>query len=458
MPRSWRARASRSTGSWSSTSVPIASTVTASRSLAEGIWMEGARDGLEPFGDARPRTRHEIGGHRLELSLPHSLDPAEGRVLAQRRQGYAGVRGCQVDRGIEAREVGEREGSRSGSWPSDALTLRLAHEVAEQGALGNGDEESGVDDDRHRCDGHQPALDPADKPASSWRFAHEKADVDRPLLHVEDGRVRLDVDGGARLPSRAGEVELVDAGRRHDQVRVERDDFIDVDLPRRSHDLLRPLRSAGRQSRRDAHQAVAGADCEEGLGRSGVEDDDSLWSRLHDRGAVSGPVDGHRVGLSEHADGLRPLAAGSAEERNRNKDAGGSEASQATALFNIALEVVRPLVERLVGARRRFVHVAGRLERVEGRVAGNGGGLDPERVRELQEEAAEVGAEIALLVGELEAAGVQVKDLDQGLIDFPARHPENHETVLLCWHLGEDGVQYWHGVQEGFAGRKPLPF
>jgi len=125
---------------------------------------------------------------------------------------------------------------------------------------------------------------------------------------------------------------------------------------------------------------------------------------------------------------------------------------------NEALEVVRPLVERLVAARRGFVHVAGRLEQVEGQVAGNGGGLDPERVRELQEKAAEAGAEVAVLVGELEAAGVQVKDLDQGLIDFPARHPESEETVLLCWHLGEDDVQYWHGLEEGFAGRKPLPF
>jgi hypothetical protein len=125
---------------------------------------------------------------------------------------------------------------------------------------------------------------------------------------------------------------------------------------------------------------------------------------------------------------------------------------------NDALEVVRPLVVRLVAARRRFVQQAGRLQQVEGRVAGNGGGLDPERVQELQEQAAEVGAEIAVLVGELEAAGVQVKDLDQGLIDFPAHHPESHETVLLCWQLGEDGVQWWHGVEEGFVGRKPLPF
>jgi hypothetical protein len=125
---------------------------------------------------------------------------------------------------------------------------------------------------------------------------------------------------------------------------------------------------------------------------------------------------------------------------------------------NAALEVVRPLVESLVEARKRLAHVAGRLEEVEGRVSGNGGGLDPERVRELQDRAAEAANDIAGLVSELEEAGVQVKDLDQGLIDFPAQHPEQGETVLLCWRLGENAVAYWHGVEEGFAGRKPLPF
>jgi hypothetical protein len=125
---------------------------------------------------------------------------------------------------------------------------------------------------------------------------------------------------------------------------------------------------------------------------------------------------------------------------------------------NAALEVVRPLVERLVDARKRLVHVAARLEDVEGRVSGNGGGLDPERVRELQDRAAEAANDIAGLVSELENLGIQVKDLDQGLVDFPAVHPARDETVLLCWRLGEDAVAYWHGVEEGFAGRKPLPF
>jgi hypothetical protein len=53
---------------------------------------------------------------------------------------------------------------------------------------------------------------------------------------------------------------------------------------------------------------------------------------------------------------------------------------------------------------------------------------------------------------------VQVKDLDRGLVDFPARHPESGEDVLLCWELGEPEVAYWHDLESGFAGRKPLPF
>ena len=125
---------------------------------------------------------------------------------------------------------------------------------------------------------------------------------------------------------------------------------------------------------------------------------------------------------------------------------------------NEALEVVEPLVERLVAARGRFVSEGQRLAQLRRKVAGNGGGLDPSRVQEAQDAVEEVASEISLLVADLEAAGVQVKDLDRGLVDFPARHPESGDLVLLCWHLGEDRVAYWHGLEEGFAGRKPLPF
>ncbi|HVD66623.1 MAG TPA: DUF2203 domain-containing protein [Gaiellaceae bacterium] len=125
---------------------------------------------------------------------------------------------------------------------------------------------------------------------------------------------------------------------------------------------------------------------------------------------------------------------------------------------NETLAVVAPLVERLVAARERFVREGQRLAEVRGKVSGNGGGLDPENVQQAQGAVEEVAGEIGLLVADLETAGVQVKDLDRGLVDFPARHPESGDLVLLCWHLGEDKVAYWHGLDEGFAGRKPLPF
>ena len=125
---------------------------------------------------------------------------------------------------------------------------------------------------------------------------------------------------------------------------------------------------------------------------------------------------------------------------------------------NEALDVVAPLVERLVAARSQFVGEEERLAQLRRKVAGNGGGLDPARLQEAQDALEEVANEIGLLVAELEEAGVQVKDLDRGLVDFPARHPESGDLVLLCWHLGEDQVSFWHGLDEGFAGRKPLPF
>jgi hypothetical protein len=55
---------------------------------------------------------------------------------------------------------------------------------------------------------------------------------------------------------------------------------------------------------------------------------------------------------------------------------------------------------------------------------------------------------------EIDAIGVQVKDLDRGLLDFPC--VVKGEMILLCWKLGEQGITHWHGLQEGFSGRKPI--
>jgi hypothetical protein len=57
-------------------------------------------------------------------------------------------------------------------------------------------------------------------------------------------------------------------------------------------------------------------------------------------------------------------------------------------------------------------------------------------------------------MAEIDAIGVQVKDLDIGLLDFPCE--VDGKIVLLCWKLGEEGITHWHGTDEGFAGRKPI--
>jgi len=57
-------------------------------------------------------------------------------------------------------------------------------------------------------------------------------------------------------------------------------------------------------------------------------------------------------------------------------------------------------------------------------------------------------------LNEINAIGVQVKDIDIGLLDFPCKVGD--EIVLLCWKLGESSITHWHGTEEGFAGRKPI--
>jgi hypothetical protein len=57
-------------------------------------------------------------------------------------------------------------------------------------------------------------------------------------------------------------------------------------------------------------------------------------------------------------------------------------------------------------------------------------------------------------VNRIQETGCVVKDLDAGLVDFPALR--NGQEVYLCWKLGEERIRYWHGLEEGFAGRKPL--
>jgi hypothetical protein len=122
---------------------------------------------------------------------------------------------------------------------------------------------------------------------------------------------------------------------------------------------------------------------------------------------------------------------------------------------NEALEEVRPLTEELVGHRRALVEFQEEQAALTARIAGNGGDLDPFELQDVQKQLDESVEGIARCVARIHEAGGLVKDLDEGLVDFPARR--EGEDVLLCWRLGEAEVGFWHGVEEGFSGRRPLP-
>jgi hypothetical protein len=122
---------------------------------------------------------------------------------------------------------------------------------------------------------------------------------------------------------------------------------------------------------------------------------------------------------------------------------------------NAALAEVRPLVERMVAARSVLLDAQRRQAELVARVASNGGGLTPPDVAAAAAEVQQSTAQLVAVLEELERLGVQVKDLDRGLVDFPCLH--RGRVVLLCWELGEDEVAFWHGADEGYAGRRPLP-
>lgn len=74
---------------------------------------------------------------------------------------------------------------------------------------------------------------------------------------------------------------------------------------------------------------------------------------------------------------------------------------------------------------------------------------------EQQREMDHLAAGIAAVAKDVEATGCILRDVDQGLVDFPFRTTRG-ATVFLCWRRGEPAIAFWHGAEEGFAGRKPL--
>jgi hypothetical protein len=83
-----------------------------------------------------------------------------------------------------------------------------------------------------------------------------------------------------------------------------------------------------------------------------------------------------------------------------------------------------------------------------------GAAVDQRAISELRDRRDQTASEVNDAIGDIHSYGCQVKDLRMGLIDFPTLY--RGEEVLLCWKFGEEGIHYWHGLEEGFQGRKPI--
>ena len=121
---------------------------------------------------------------------------------------------------------------------------------------------------------------------------------------------------------------------------------------------------------------------------------------------------------------------------------------------NAAVEELRPLVRRMVEHGQALSAAQRAQLQLVTRIAGNGGDMQPSDLGELAETIQREADAVTACAQEITAAGAQIKSLEEGLLDFPSER--DGEEVLLCWKLGEDDIRYWHGVDEGFAGRKPL--
>lgn len=93
------------------------------------------------------------------------------------------------------------------------------------------------------------------------------------------------------------------------------------------------------------------------------------------------------------------------------------------------------------------------LDRIEAGKRSNGADHSHE-IRELQSKLKSAVDEMNSLLREIGDLGCEVKDVEQGLVDFP--HQRGDHVVYLCWKSGEDRIRFWHELSTGFAGRKPL--
>lgn len=117
------------------------------------------------------------------------------------------------------------------------------------------------------------------------------------------------------------------------------------------------------------------------------------------------------------------------------------------------LPVLESLLRTAINGKKLIEEVEGEMQELSHRIFLNGGThVDVVAVARRKAERAKAEQRAKDALAEIDSIGVQVKDIDIGLLDFPCE--VEGRTVLLCWKMGEPSITHWHGTDEGFAGRK----
>lgn len=139
-------------------------------------------------------------------------------------------------------------------------------------------------------------------------------------------------------------------------------------------------------------------------------------------------------------------------------EAGGANPKLLTsAEANALLPKVRELALQLKGLYHSIVKTNNEMDEVIAKLtAGNGYPISDlkSRLEELTKHQLQLIEAYQSAVAQLEDLGGLLKDAEKGLIDFYTLHDD--QVAFLCWHLGEERVEFWHTLEEGFSGRKPL--
>ncbi len=122
---------------------------------------------------------------------------------------------------------------------------------------------------------------------------------------------------------------------------------------------------------------------------------------------------------------------------------------------NALLPVVESLLEQVITAKEEAERLEGEIQSLRQRIFLSGGmTVDIASVARNRADAEAQVQKAKESLGEIDSIGVQVKDLDTGLLDFPCRI--DGDLVLLCWRRGERRIEFWHTLESGFRGRQPL--